>query len=237
MQQVPKGTPQRRPLERVVEKGPIEYAVISHIWDYVVLRAVVINSIRLQLLLPSEIQNAPKTPPYAELRAADDPYNALPGHIEPVYAHELVEDVAKGTLMLVNRLDAQLLAGSASDKFLRNFIPTIEMTHKQTGMDKLISATSGKRLRPHELFYTLEQIYPEMAKGFYRLLGGKETLDAFIKSQTANLAGLEEKLLELEAEHLVAQLLDKAYVATVEGLYSYMFSPLSQMLLGSKNPL
>ena len=209
-------------VSRDLKDGSFEYVLVDGVWPYVVLRSVVINTIKP---MPVDLNDQPWY--YDQLKGEKDPYDILPSHVEPVYLHELTEDIVKGMALLANRVLPEMLKDHPNAVF-------------QQHLDfwKRNSERYGKEQWEPGIDRRLTNRFPELYEDFHRSRGIRRVMDAFSRhyGPKDKITEIEKELQYLESSRLVFRLPDKAYVATMEGFRSYVFSPFSQALLFSKDP-
>lgn len=232
----------RRQRTRIVGTGKVEHAEIEDVEEWAVLRAVVINTApkpRSLALDYSTIREALSD-------TAADPYEVLPD-VEPVYPNELARDIAVGLFLVYDKAWRYLLDQLHGNKqeseevgnYLRNAVNLIDKAY-QLSAEEIVQQVFEQIPRRVSVIefrhYMPDRI--RMNPTELRTLGRDKVVARLELQQkeAAAVGRLEQTLAKFEAQHLVAKLPDEAYVATQEGIESYLHSPFSEAQLFVRNP-
>ncbi|MBI2143099.1 hypothetical protein HYU20_02040 [Candidatus Woesearchaeota archaeon] len=232
----------RRQRAKSVGTGKVEDTQIEDEEEWAVLRAVVINT------APKPRSTALGQSAIREVLNDDavDPYEALPD-VEPVYPNELARDIAVGLFLVYDRAwryAREQLHGSGQESeevgnYLSKAMNLVDRAYQLTieEMIERVFKQLPKSPSAHEFKYSLlDRI--RMNPTELRTLG-RDKVVAVLESkqkEAAAMSRLEQTLAKFEARHLVAKLPDGAYVATREGIESYLRSPFSEAQLFVRNP-
>ncbi|MBI2176249.1 hypothetical protein HYU40_02765 [Candidatus Woesearchaeota archaeon] len=192
----PPGSRNKQPaLEEAVGQASAEAFLNStfEYLDYLVLRAVIVNTTNFYKASASEAGNPPLPLSYDEITDSADPYGMLPPATEPVYPRELVTDVAEAFLMLANKAFPHLARIGLAGELEVRVADVFAKANKIKAHSRFAPASKNARM----VFSGIEDIEdnnPALAGELYRALGSRRVLSVLNFVVDKHVDALEKKL-------------------------------------------